>query len=552
MRRLPGGRYVKTFARSFCTAGLLMGTLFFAASLTPSLLPRTPITQGAVSGAAFSAGYFIGVLMRWLWVYLGLPVPRFRLNLAIQAVAAAGCIGVAVYFLYRMTGWQNSIRAVMEMEPTEGVQRVQVALVATAVFGVFILLARLFSKTYALISALIHRRVPVRLANVLGFSIALALFWTLANGVAFNYALRAFDSSYRQLDALIETGPERPREPRRTGSEASLIDWNDVGRQGRQFLGNAPRAGEIAALSGRAAVDPIRVYAGLNSAETIEERADLAFEELKRVGAFNRSALVVATPTGTGRVNPPGITPIEYMLDGDVATVAVQYSYLASWLALLTEPGYGAETARVLFDRVYEHWRTLPQDDRPRLYLYGLSLGALNSDLSFDLFDVIGDPIHGALWSGPPFSKPTWQTATRERRPGTPAWLPQFRDGSVIRFANQFEGPDVPGAEWGPMRIVYLQYASDPITFFEPEILYRRPDWLAGEIGPDVSPELRWYPVVTFLQLIADMPASMAARMGFGHVYAPEHYIRAWRAVADPPGWSDEAIADLEAHFAQR
>lgn len=552
MRRLPASRYVKAFARSFCTAGLLMGTLFFAASLTPSLLPRTSLMQGVVSGTAFSAGYFLGVFARWLWVYLELPEPRFRLNLAIQAVAAASCIGVAVYFLYRMTGWQNSIRALMEMEPTAGVQRVQVALIATAFFGLFLLLARMFSKTYALFTALIHRRVPVRLANVLSFAIAVSLFWTLANGVAYNFALRAFDSSYRQLDALIETGPERPREPRRTGSEASLVDWNDVGRQGRQFLGNIPRAGEIAELSGRAAADPIRVYAGLNSAETIEDRADIAFNELRRVGAFDREALIVATPTGTGRVNPAGITPIEYMLDGDVATVALQYSYLASWLALLTEPGYGADTARALFDRIYEHWRNLPQDDRPRLYLYGLSLGALNSDLSFDLFDVIGDPIHGAVWSGPPFSKPTWRTATRERRPGSPVWLPRFRDGSVIRFANQFDGPQIPGAQWGPMRIVYLQYASDPITFFEPEILYRRPDWLDGPRGPDVSSELRWYPVVTFLQLIADMPASMAAPMGFGHVYAAEHYVDAWRAVADPANWDDDAIADLKRHLAQR
>jgi uncharacterized membrane protein len=124
--------------------------------------------------------------------------------------------------------------------------------------------------------------------------------------------------------------------------------------------------------------------------------------------------------------------------------------------------------------------------------------------------------------------------------------LPRFRDGSVIRFANQ-HGLAEASADWGPMRIVYLQYASDPITFFEPRMLYRRPEWLDPPRGPDVSPDLRWYPVVTFLQLIADMPVSMAAPVGYGHVFAPGHYLDAWRAVLDVPEWDDDAIERLAA-----
>ena len=51
-----------------------------------------------------------------------------------------------------------------------------------------------------------------------------------------------------------------------------------------------------------------------------------------------------------------------------------------------------------------------------------------------------------------------------------------------------------PGGRWGPMRTVYLQYASDPITFFDYHDLYRQPDWMKPPRGPDVSPQLRWYP----------------------------------------------------------
>ena len=39
----------------------------------------------------------------------------------------------------------------------------------------------------------------------------------------------------------------------------------------------------------------------------------------------------------------------------------------------------------------------------------------------------------------------------------------------MIRFTNQENALDIPGATWGPMRVVFLQYASDPITFFDPQ-----------------------------------------------------------------------------------
>ena len=58
--------------------GIVLGLLFFAASLTPSLLPRGPLVQGALSGASFAAGYAVGVFIHWLWAYLQLPEPEHR------------------------------------------------------------------------------------------------------------------------------------------------------------------------------------------------------------------------------------------------------------------------------------------------------------------------------------------------------------------------------------------------------------------------------------------------------------------------------------------
>lgn len=100
------------------------------------------------------------------------------------------------------------------------------------------------------------------------------------------------------------------------------------------------------------------------------------------------------------------------------------------------------------------------------------------------------------------------------------------------------------------MRIVYLQYASDPIVFFDPRDFYRPPAWLSDPRGPDVSAELRWYPVVTMLQLALDMAVGTGTPMGYGHVYAPEHYLDAWLAVTRPPGWSPDALERLRERLA--
>ena len=91
------------------------------------------------------------------------------------------------------------------------------------------------------------------------------------------------------------------------------------------------------------------------------------------------------------------MSSIEYLGDGDIASVAVQYSYLNSPLSLLFQPEYGAAASRALFAEIYGYWTKLPKDKRPRLYLHGLSLGAMNSEKSAELFEMIGDPIAGKL-----------------------------------------------------------------------------------------------------------------------------------------------------------
>lgn len=540
---------------SFSGGGLLLGTLFFAASLTPTLLPRNFVTQGILSGFSLAAGYGIGAFGRWLWGYMELPELQGRLLHIAKLAAAAGCAVVAIIFLWRAPSWQNSIRELMELAPVETVYPLEVGLIALAVFAVLIALARLFQLIFRFVATRVNRLLPRRVSNVIGVIAAVALFWSAISGVLFRGALRVADASFQEHDALIEPETAPPTHPLKTGSSASLLTWDELGRQGRRYIASGPTGEDISAFSGRTALEPLRVYVGRRSADTPEARAKLALEELKRVGGFERPVLIVITPTGTGWVDQAAIDSVEYLHDGAVASVALQYSYLASWLSLIVEPDYGADSARALFKEIYGYWITLPRDSRPRLYLHGLSLGAMNSQQSTDLFEVLGDPLAGALWSGPPYTSRLWRFFTESRNPGSPAWLPRFRDGAFVRFMNQdgefAASPSMPQAAWGPMRVVYLQYASDPVTFYEYHSLYREPDWMLPPRGPDVSPQLRWYPVVTFLQLTLDMFMATTSPIGYGHVFAPAHYLDAWIAVTDVRDPSPDEIARLKHHLSE-
>ena len=166
--------------------------------------------------------------------------------------------------------------------------------------------------------------------------------------------------------------------------------------------------------------------------------------------------------------------------------------------------------------------------------------------------DIIADPFQGILLTGPPFRSALMHTITTGRTPESPAWRPRFRDGSVVRVMNQWGGLEQGEAEWGPFRIAVLQYASDPMTFFSISSLYRQPEWMREPRAPDVSPALRWYPLVTTVQLSADMAVANTTPPGYGHNFAALDYADAWLALMEPRGWSEGDIHRLKALLAAR
>ncbi|MGY6411630.1 MAG: alpha/beta hydrolase [Alkalilacustris sp.] len=525
---------------------MILGAVFAIASLTPSLVPRDTAVQAVLSGLSLAAGYAIGLILSDLWRRLELPRLPVEVLRRVQVGVLALCALAVALALWRASDWQNSLRVLMDLPPVETVRPFSIAAGAAALFLALLWLARLVRLVTAGLSRRLGRVLPGPQAALVAVVLTAVLFWNIGNGVLVRGALTLADRTYAALDGVFEEASPRPTDIRKTGAPGSLLEWEDLGRQGRAMVAAGPSRVMIEAITGAPAREPLRVYVGLNSAEDPQARAELALEELQRIDAFSRGTLVIATPTGTGWVDPAGQAALEYLLRGDVATVSVQYSYVASWIALLFDMEYGVETARAVFAAVYGHWRELPAEERPALYLNGLSLGSLNSDLSHDLHQVVGDPFDGALWVGPPFGSPTWGEVTRSRNPGSPFWLPSYRDGSAVRFRNQTGLTSDVTAPWGGFRILYLQHASDAVTFFDPQAAWRRPAWMEDPRGPDVSEQFRWLPVVTFLQLGIDIMTAVKPPDGFGHSYDFPSYVDAWAELLEPEGLDADALEVLK------
>ncbi|MFT4916720.1 MAG: putative membrane protein [Lentimonas sp.] len=541
-------RLLLTLLRPFSIPSLLLGLLFFAASLTPSLIPRGPLVQGVLGGLMMALGYFFGQMLALIWRTADMPVLTGK-----SARKAVGLSAGLVFILFAWTirsslTWQNDLRSKMGLEPADALHLVQILVVAVIIFAIAFAFGALIAALFRLVQSRLLRIMPERRANVLGLITVLVLLFVVTRDGILDSAIGILDESYEIAQNLFDTAPPPPTESRITGSAASLVDWGGIGEPGRDFLTSGPDAEDIAAFTGVPALDPIRVYVGRANGETAQDRADLALAELKRLGAFDREVLIVASPTGTGWMDPGSHDPVEYMHGGDIATVGSQYSYLQSPLALIFETDTGLIQATATLETIHEYWKTLAPDKRPRLYAHGLSLGAWSSMYATNLFRLVDDPIDGAFWAGPPFSSGFWNYVQNTRNEGSSWKLPTIGDGSLVRYASRVSDASQAEADWGEMRIVFLQYSSDPIVFYDPYSLWRAPPWMNDAPAQDASEHLRFIPIVTQFQLAMDMALSFGAPPGHGHAYYAQDYIDPWVQTTAPDGWTAQDTARLKAH----
>ncbi|MGV0805994.1 alpha/beta-hydrolase family protein [Mycolicibacterium setense] len=530
--------------RHYTFFGTAVGLVFIWFSLTPSLLPRGPLFQGLVSGAAGATGYGLGVFGVWLVRYMRSAETSPRAPkwawLALLVVGVIGQILMIVYFHV----WQDEIRDFMGVPRLKFWDHPLTAVLSIVVLFAFVELGQLIGKLVRFLDRKLDRFLPPRVSAVVVVALLLALSVALLNGVVARVAMDTINRTFAAVNDEDDPDFPAPMTNLRSGGPQSLAAWETLGHQGRVFVSAGPTVQQLSRFNGKPATEPIRAYAGLHSADGIKATAALAARELQRTGGLNRAVVAVATTTGTGWINEAEASALEYMYNGNTAIVSMQYSFLPSWLSFLVDQENALQAGQALFEAVDALVRAMPQEQRPKLVVFGESLGSFGGEAPFLALNNLVARTDGALFSGPTFKNTIWTTLTRDRDAGSPEWLPIYDNGENVRFSATAENLDRPDAPWGYPRAVYLQHASDPISWWTPDLLFAKPDWLREPRGYDVSRRMEWIPMVTFLQVSADMAVAVDVPDGHGHVYV-KNVADAWAAVLQPPGWTPEMTAKL-------
>jgi len=362
------------------------------------------------------------------------------------------------------------------------------------------------------ITAGIRRVVPGAgpLAGLAGHAAGLGMTLT-GLGLGVEYINRRAETGGSAIDAAYTTPPDVDTV---SGGPASAVAWPSLGREGVRFVNLALARQEIADVTGapvEAVKAPVRAFVGLASGPTVDVRVDLVMEDLARLGAFERSVLCVASPTGSGYVNYVAAETLEYLTRGDCATVALQYSLRPSFLSL-DRVAMGREQNRALLHALEWRLRDLPEGHRPRLVGFGESLGAHTLQDAFLHEGVAG--LHRVGMDRALFL-------------GTPAesgWARQWRldpehtdpDGEVAEIASYAEWLALAAGDRARRRYVFLSHHEDPITRFEPALAIKQSGWLgpAASRPPGVSPLASWYPLTTFVLTLVDVKNAMSITPG--------------------------------------
>ncbi|MET9289597.1 alpha/beta-hydrolase family protein [Nocardia beijingensis] len=423
------------------TLGIGAGTL---ASLAPGLLPRTPGAQAVLTGLIAALTLGVAGALRILSRRWGFDVDRRHawLRLPLLIATSVLVLGAAA----NAGHWQNRLRAAMGTPPIGADYWVRCALGAALIIGLLAAATR---------SIAWGRRKLGWARGVSLAAVAAVLLYLV--GVP---ALAGWqESAYARANAELDPTVVRPVSHAGSGTAESAVSWTSLGAEGRKFVGDA-------------SVRAVRVYVGVASAPDLDSRVALAIRELERSGGFARSHLVVTVPTGSGWIDANAVAGFDRRFDGDVALVGLQYSYLPSWATFVFGRDAAVTAARALFAAVERHIQSLER--KPKLYLYGQSLGAIGGNAVFADDAEQDARTCAVLWAGPPANR-------------------VHRGGATV-----------------------LVNSSDPVIHWSPSLLWRAPDLTGARVD---APVPQWLPVISFAQTTADLLAALHAPPGHGHRY---------------------------------
>jgi hypothetical protein len=346
-----------------------------------------------------------------------------------------------------------------------------------------------------------------------------AAVWA-AGGVGLYYTVVSLIA--RKNEEIEPAYSEPPQNPYASGGPNSISPFDELGLQGRRFVTDVVTPDLIeSTLDEPAIAHPIRAFVGMNSDPLYPAgRSEMMLDELDRLGAFERSHLLLVCPTGTGWVDQTMIESTELLTRGDIATACIQYGRGPSFLEV-QKVHLGRTQFRGLLWGVKMRLEGMPEEKRPKVYVFGESLGSWSSSDVVMHQGIAGFDHYGidrALWCGlVGFAK--WsKTGMRQ---GSGDLVPP---GTVEAFDNFGEYQALSEKERDQLRAVIVDHDNDPIAQMSLRWAVKRPPWLTGEArGRNVPEGMTWVPLITFVQIMVDAMNAMRVVPGhfksFGHDY---------------------------------
>ena len=521
--------------------GVVGALVMYGVSVSPSLLARSWQWHAVASGVLSAVGYIVGLTIQRFYA---LVVPRLGVEItAPQSVSIAfRAVLLLGFFLWFLRWLLQSYRERKRANHLVGMRGETLGEYLLGTVCAFILMLALLGVAWGLqwigraIVSVLSQWMHMVFALALSLLILVVIVYALTSQVLLKLGINFFIRHARKMNNRTAKGIVQPQVSERSGSPQSRSSWRAVGGQGRVFLGRGPSRADIEAVTGCSAMEPIRVYAGMpEEGQSLQNAADLVVEELHRTGAFDRAVILIATSTGSGWVDEWQVQPLEYLTRGNCATASMQYSFVPSSINFLTDLDVSEEAAVILFETIRRAVDEIPEDRRPALFVCGESLGAYASQHVFSgIVDVLSRT-DGALWVGTPAFTPMHAELTAIRHRGSPEVAPVVANGRHVRFVNVPENlwADVYGRElgdWNYPRIVYAQHPSDPVVWWNSELVWHKPDWISEKVDGDVSPHMQYTRGATYIQVLVDMPVAGTAPGGHGHTYH-EELIPLWEAI---------------------
>ena len=372
-----------------------------------------------------------------------------------------------------------------------------------------------------------------------------AALWSAGAVGAYTAGVGAIGRANEKVEPGYATPPASPLV---SGGPGSVAPFEDLGQQGRRYVTDTVTPALIEdVLAEPAVAPPIRVFVGFDTEPLYQTgRAELALEELDRTGAYDRGHLLLVCPTGTGWVDQTVVETAELLTRGDIATACIQFGRYPSFLSI-QKVALGRGQFRILLMGVRERLRERPPERRPKVLVFGESLGAWSSSDVVMFQGISGFDHYGidrALWVGlPGLAKWSRNGMARGRSDLVPP-------GTVRVIDQPEELTGLSADERARLRAVILSHDNDPIAQLVPDLLVQEPEWLRGERGRGVPARLRWRPFVTFWQTAIDAANAMVTVPGEFRSYGHDYRADMARVVRDafglPPA-TGEQMERLEA-----